>query len=226
MILCYVTDRHSLSENGTAGAQVDELSQRIAWAAAAGVDWIQIREKDLSAGELVEVTRKAVAEVKRVDGSSRVIVNDRIDVALAAGAAGIHLGGASVPVEKAVEWLRQGNAPKDFLVGMSCHAIGDALAAEKAGANYVFFGPMYETPSKKKFGTPQGIEKLRRVCKAVRIPGLAIGGITEENAGECVRAGAAGIAAIRMFQQARDAVSVASAVSKLRSLSSASGANS
>ena len=226
MILCYVTDRHLLSESGSADAQVEELFGRIAWAAAAGVDWIQIREKDLSAGELVEVARKAVAETKRVDGGSRVIVNDRIDVALAADAAGVHLGSSSVPVEKTVDWLRQGNAPEDFLVGVSCHAISEAIAAEKARASYVFFGPVYETPSKKDFGPPQGIEKLREVCKAVRIPVLAIGGITEENAGECVRAGAAGIAGIRMFQQARDAASVASVASRLCALSSATGANS
>src|SRR6185437_10655396 len=166
------------------------------------------------------------AETKRVDGGSRVIVNDRIDVALAADAAGVHLGSSSVPVEKTVDWLRQGNAPGDFLAGVSCHAISEAIAAEKARASYVFFGPVYETPSKKDFGPPQGIEKLREVCKAVRIPVLAIGGITEENAGECVRAGAAGIAGIRMFQQARDAASVASVASRLRALSSATGANS
>ena len=225
MIVCYVTDHHLLSESGSEGAQV-ELSRRIAWAAAAGVDWIQIREKDLSAGELVEVARKGVAASKRANGGTCVVVNDRIDVALAAGAAGVHLGGGSVPVEAAVEWLRRENAAKDFLVGVSCHEISEAIAAEKAGANYVLFGPVYETPSKKRFGPPQGIEKLRDVCKAVCIPVVAIGGITQGNASECIRAGAAGIAAIRMFQQARDAASFASVVSKLRALSSVNGANS
>ena len=226
MILCYVTDRHLLSESGHAGAQAEELSRRIGWAAAAGVDWIQIREKDLSAGELVKVARAAMSATRRVGSRSRVIVNERLDVALAADAAGIHLGCGSVPAENVVKWLRQGNAPKDFLVGVSCHAISEAAAAEKGGASYIFFGPVYETPSKKDFGSPQGIHKLTEVCKSVRIPVLAIGGITEGNAGECIRAGAAGIAAIRMFQQARDAESVASVASKLRVLSSATGANS
>jgi len=216
MILCYVTDRRLLNEGGRAGAQMEELSRGIAWAAAAGVDWIQIREKDLSAGELVEVAREAVAAAKRSGSGGRVIINDRLDVALAASAAGVHLGGGSVPAEKAVEWLRRGNAPKDFLVGVSCHEMGEAIAAEKAGANYVFFGPVYETPSKKVFGLPQGIHRLAKVCKAVGIPVLAIGGITEGNAGECVRGGAAGIAAIRMFQQARDAESLAATVAKVR----------
>jgi len=230
MILCYVTDRHLLGESGRTGAQVEELSRRIAWAAAAGVDWIQIREKDLSAGEMVEVAREAVAAVKRAGGGGRggrggrVIINDRLDVALAAGAAGVHLGGESVPAKKTVEWLRQGNSAKDFLVGVSCHEKGEAVAAEKAGASYVFFGPVYETPSKKDFGAPQGIYKLAEVCKALRIPVVAIGGITEKNASECVRAGAAGIAAIRMFQQARDAEALAATVANLRSLENGSAA--
>src|SRR5690348_3046421 len=227
MILCYVTDRHLLGESGRTGAQVEELSRRIAWAAAAGVDWIQIREKDLSAGGMVEVAREAVAAVKRAGGGGRggrVIINDRLDVALAAGAAGVHLGGESVPAKKTVEWLRQGNSAKDFLVGVSCHEKGEAVAAEKAGASYVFFGPVYETPSKKDFGAPQGIYKLAEVCKALRIPVVAIGGITEKNASECVRAGAAGIAAIRMFQQARDAEALAATVANLRSLENGSAA--
>jgi len=223
MILCYVTDRHLLGESGSADKQVEELSRRIAWAAA-GVDWIQIREKDLSAGELVEVAREAVATTKRTERGGRVIINDRLDVALAAGATGVHLGGESVPAEKVVEWLRSGNAPKDFLVGVSCHEMSEAVAAEKAGASYISLGPVYETPSKKDFGPPQGIKKLAEVCKAVRIPVLAIGGVTEENAGECVRAGAAGIAAIRMFQQARDAEALAATVANLRALENGSAA--
>jgi len=223
MILCYVTDRHLLGESGRGGAQVEELSRRIAWAAA-GVDWIQIREKDLSADELAEVARTAVAAVKRAGRGGRVIINDRLDVALAAGATGVHLGGESVPAEKVVEWLRSGNAPKNFIVGVSCHEMNEAMAAEKTGASYIFFGPVYETPSKKDFGPPQGVRKLAEVCKAARIPVLAIGGVTEENAGECLRAGAAGIAAIRMFQQARDAEALAATVANLRALENGSAA--
>lgn len=218
MILCYVTDRHSLKEGAPAGVQVGELSRRIAWAAAAGVDWIQIREKDLSARELIDVTRAAVAAFKRTERGSRVIVNDRMDVALAAGAAGVHLGTESVPGEKAIAWLREGNAPPNFIVGVSCHKMSEAVAAEKSGASYVFFGPIFETPSKKSFGPPQGIPKLADLCQAVRIPVLAIGGVTEENADQCVRARAAGIAAIRMFQQARDPESLGAMVSHLREL--------
>lgn len=218
MILCYVTDRHLLDEP----AWLEDLSARVECAAQAGVDWIQIREKDLSARELVDFTRRIVATLhhERPRGAARsatqVIVNDRIDVALAAGAAGVHLGEESVPSSEVVPWLRAGNAPPDFLAGVSCHRLDQALAAEKAGASYVFFGPVYQTPSKARFGKPQGIEKLSEVCRSVRIPVLAIGGLTEANAPACIRAGASGIAAIRMFQQAPDGPALRARVSRLR----------
>jgi len=88
---------------------------------------------------------------------------------------------------------------------VSCHSREDAIKAEAAGANYVFFGPVFDTPAKRKFGVPQGIAKLADVCRSVRIPVIAIGGIDESNAAECLRAGAAGIAAIRTFQEKAEA---------------------
>ena len=190
---------------------------RIERAIAAGVDWIQIREKDLAARELLDFTRRAVAVTRQeANARTRVIVNDRLDVAIAAGAAGVHLGGDSIPVAEAVQWCRAGNAPPDFIVGVSCHEVQEAIAAERAGGNYIFFGPVYETPAKIKFGAPQGVDKLVEVCRSVRIPVLAIGGIDEENAGPCLRAGAAGIAAIRLFQQSQDAAALGGVVSRLR----------
>lgn len=219
MILCYVTDRHLRNK----AASLDDLLQCVEYAAAAGVDWIQIREKDLSARESVDFTRRAVATVRREAARCKasapwVIVNDRIDVALAAGAQGVHLSAASVPPAEAISWLRAGNAARTFAVGVSCHSLDEAIAAEKACASYIFFGPAYETPSKVSFGAPQGIEKLAEVCRSVRIPVLAIGGITEANALACLRAGASGIAAIRMFQQVPDAAALAASVSRLRAL--------
>jgi thiamine-phosphate pyrophosphorylase len=218
MLLCYLTDRRLLSKP----ASLDALLQHIEWAAAAGVDWIQVREKDLSARELVDFTRRAIATINRAaveKKGCRIIVNDRIDVALAAGASGVHLSTSSIPPSEAVTWLREGNAPKDFTVGVSCHSLDEAVSAEKARANYIFFGPVYETPSKLNFGAPQGIEKLAEVCRSIGIPVVAIGGITEENAVSCVRAGASGIAAIRMFQQAQDSSALAETVSRLRAIS-------
>jgi len=89
-------------------------------------------------------------------------------------------------------------------VGASCHSLDAAQQAERDGADYIFFGPVFDTPAKRKFGPPQGIERLKEVCHGVQIPVLAIGGVTIENARECLQAGAAGLASIRLFQNAQD----------------------
>jgi thiamine-phosphate pyrophosphorylase len=185
---------------------------KIRAATAAGVDWVQIREKNLSGRELLALVREAVAG----RGIRRVIVNDRLDVALAAGAAGVHLGRQSLSARDVVRWCRSGNAPADFLIGVSCHGLEDSREAESAGASYIFFGPVFDTPSKRGMGEPQGVARLGEICRGVAIPVVAIGGIMEENAGECIRAGAAGIAAIRMFQDARDGAAMKDVVKRLR----------
>lgn len=220
MLLCYVTDRHLLrSQQPSGAASTGDLLVRIERAVAAGVDWIQIREKGLPARELLELTGRAIAVTRGgANTRARIIVNDRLDVAIAARAAGVHLGGDSIPLAEAVQWCRAGNAPPDFMVGASCHHVQEAIAAERAGGNYIFFGPVYETPAKMKFGAPQGVDKLAEVCRNVQIPVLAIGGIDEENTGTCVRAGATGIAAIRLFQQPPDAASLGGVVSRLRAI--------
>ncbi|MGA7917670.1 MAG: thiamine phosphate synthase [Candidatus Acidiferrales bacterium] len=197
------------------------MRTRIQMAMQAGVNWVQVREKDMAARELVALVRDAVsaavaiaratsagATVAASAGAehaiSRVIVNDRLDVALAAGAAGVHLGRESLNARDVVQWCRSGNAPPEFLTGVSCHSLEEAREAESVGASYIFFGPIFETPSKRALGAPQGLARLAEVCRSVRIPVIAIGGVDEGNALECVRSGAAGIAAIRMFQEARD----------------------
>jgi thiamine-phosphate pyrophosphorylase len=219
-IVCYVTDRKSLSEDDALSA----LRARIRIAIAAGVDWVQIREKDLPARELLALACEAVAATEAAKpqraatgmGAARVIVNDRLDMALAAGAAGVHLGGESVPVAEVVRWCRGGNAPAGFLVGRSCHGVEDARAAERAGANYVIYGPVFDTPSKRGFGPPQGIARLKEVCAAVKIPVIAIGGVSAENSADCMRVGAAGIAAIRIFQEAAGDDELRAWIAKLR----------
>src|SRR4029077_19107922 len=213
-IVCYVTDRKALSGEKTPSALLDKIRA----AAAAGVDWVQVREKDLPARELLALVREAVALGSDRPASIKVIVNDRLDVALAAGAAGVHLGHASVPARDVVRWCRAGNAPADFLVGVSCHSLEGAQEAESAGASYAYFGPIYETPSKIPFGKPHGVEELAQVAKAVRIPVIAIGGVNESNAAECIRAGAAGIAAIRMIQDASDVAALKKAIEAIHGL--------
>ena len=205
--LCYVTDRKGLEvspEN-----QCEALVGRMEIAARAGVDWIQLREKDLSGRALAELLREAL---RRVPTGCRILLNDRLDVACALGAGGVHLGRESLSVEDARRLARGRGATQDFLVGASTHSLAAALSAEKAGADYLVFGPVYATPSKAQYGPPQGIERLREVCHAVSLPVLAIGGITVENARACLEAGAAGIAAIRLFEEASDLPAVVDAL--------------
>jgi thiamine-phosphate pyrophosphorylase len=198
-LLCYVTDRQSLT--GVSDLAIKLQLQKIEQATKAGVDWIQLREKDLSARELASLVQEAIL---RAESGAAVLVNDRLDVACATGASGVHLGEQSLPVDGAKRFVSLRCPREDFIVGVSTHSFEAAMKAEQAGADYVIFGPVYETPSKASFGQPHGVPRLREVCKRLTIPALAIGGITMENAGDCFAAGAAGIAAIRLFQDAAD----------------------
>jgi thiamine-phosphate pyrophosphorylase len=204
--LCYVTDRKALS--GSAGEQMRLLLEKIEGAARAGVNWIQIREKDLSGRELTELVRSAL---QRVPANCRILVNDRLDVACAAGAGGVHLSGRSLPVADAKRFVKE-RIGQEFVVGVSIHSLEAAQSAETNRADYIIFGPVFPTPSKLAYGLPQGVEKLAEVCSAVSIPVLAIGGITDQNARECATAGAAGIAAIRLFQDAHDVATLATSL--------------
>jgi thiamine-phosphate pyrophosphorylase len=208
--LCYVTDRKALS-----GAGSQSIIERIRVAVDARVDWIQIREKDLSARELFILSREAIRVAEAAGGYTRVLVNDRLDVAVAVDADGVHLGRESVSVSDVARWCRSGNAPPGFLIGVSCHRIEEALEVEQAGASYIFFGPVYDTPSKRSFGSPQGIARFASVCGAVQLPVIAIGGMNQENAEGAVKAGAAGIAAIRLVQESKDAASLKRIIERL-----------
>ena len=212
-LLCYVTDRHALRVANPADS-LPALIQKIEELVAAGIDWVQIREKDLSARELASLTRQALGIAAKYSpkrsSAIRVLVNDRLDVAIAERADGVHLGETSLPVAEAkclVEAaLRKQAIDQLFIIGASCHSIEAAQAAERDGANYIFFGPIFATPSKERFGPPQGVERLAQICHAINVPVLAIGGITLENANSCIAAGATGIAAIRLFQDPTDPV--------------------
>ncbi len=214
-LLCYVTDRRSLSAVDQEDAR-KVILQKIAAAAAAGVDWIQLREKDLSGKECSSLVCEAVrlATNPAYDRASRILINDRLDVALATQAGGVHLGEQSLPPQEArrlVQLLRR----EDFLVGVSCHSLEVARAAEQGGADYLFFGPVFATPSKAAYGAPQGLNRLAEVCRAVKLPVLAIGGITLQNAADCLSVGASGIAAIRLFQDVPDLPALVRALKNL-----------
>ena len=216
--LCYVTDRKGFSGVEAREAQ-ETLLLRMETAAAAGVDWIQIREKDLSGRDCGLLTREALQRAAKSRAGNatptRILVNDRLDVALSEGAGGVHLSENSLPLPEAKRLVRAQALSQDFLIGVSCHSLEAARSAASGGADYLFFGPIFSTPSKAAFGAPQGLERFAEVCRAVSIPVLAIGGITLANASACLAAGASGIAAIRLFQDARD---MSSLVQSLRQL--------
>ncbi len=185
MIQCYITDRRSL--------RGETLLEAIERNLARGVTWVQIREKDLAARELYELARAALA-LPNPQGT-KILINTRMDVALAVGAHGVHLpGGSPRPADfGAVK-------PEGFLMGVSCHTVDEVAAAEAEGANYVVFGPVFAPVSKASELEPRGIGELARAAAGVRIPVIALGGVTGENAGACVAAGARGVAGISLFQ--------------------------
>ncbi len=199
-MLYLITDRLALRAPQWA-AQLDLIAQ----AAALGVPLIQIREKDLSARELAELARAAIA-VARPHGA-RILINDRADVALAVGADGVHLRVNSLAAEQV-----RAIAPSDFLIGVSTHSMAEAQAAQAGGANFITSGPVYETPSKREYGAPLGLAKFREIAASVTLPVYALGGINLENLREPLQHGAAGIAAISLFQNAERVADIVSAV--------------
>jgi thiamine-phosphate pyrophosphorylase len=208
-ILCYVTDRQDLRKADPEDA-CEGLLHKVDVAAAAGVNWIQIREKDLSGKVCASLTREVLRRAAKPSAAkaaaTRILVNDRLDVALAERAGGVHLGENSLPIAEVRQFVDSLGPDKDFLIGASRHSLEAARSAAKDGVDYLFFGPVFATPSKAAYGAPQGLERLAEVCRAVSIPVLAIGGITLESAASCLAAGASGIAAIRLFQDAPSVV--------------------
>jgi thiamine-phosphate pyrophosphorylase len=187
--LLVVTDRHQ-----TSGRPLVPLLQRVLTAERPS---IQIRERDLSARELVTLAREVQAVT--VSRRSQLLINDRIDVALALEGVGVHLRSNSLPVTVARELLGA-----ERLLGISVHAIEEAVQAEAQGADYVILGPIYETPSKQSFGSPLGIHTLEKACRLVGIPIVGIGGVTAARAHEMRDAGAFGVAVIRAILGAAD----------------------
>lgn len=170
--------------------------EAIRLAAAAGCQLIQIREKDLSARALTEFTREAI--VAAHPHGAKIFVNDRLDVAMAAKADGVHLRITSLAVADIRE-VTKSNKLGNFLIGASTHSIAEATQAQTDGADFIVCGPVYDTPSKREYGSPLGLENLAEVCRTVELPVLALGGITLKNFREPLQHGAAGIAAIGLF---------------------------
>ena len=173
----------------------DRLVERIAAAARAGVDLVQIRERDLDGGLLVDLVRRSVRAVQPT--RTRVIVNDRLDVALAAGAHGVHLRHDSFPATRIRSMV-----PRGFLVGRSVHDVPSARsAAEAGGLDYLIFGSVFATASKPG-RAPAGLDALATIASATPLPVLAVGGITLARLPAVLEAGAMGVAAIGLFAEA------------------------
>ncbi len=180
------------------------LLSQIKSAAHSGVHFIQVREKDLSASELEKLVREAgqiIREHGPQPGRARLLVNSRTDIAIAAGADGVHLRSDDVPASEARTMLMKAGVARP-IVSVSCHAIEEVAAAEAHGADFAVYGPVFG----KGTQAGVGVESLRAACNRShsanpKMPVLALGGITLQNARQCIAAGAAGIAAIRLFQQ-------------------------
>jgi thiamine-phosphate pyrophosphorylase len=193
-LLYYITERSQFG--GGESARREALLARIAEAACAGVDYIQIREKDLSGREL-ETLVEAAVRVVRNSSASRLLINSRTDVALAAGADGVHLRAEDISVRD-VRGIAEKSA-KRLVVGASCHNVAQVMHSEDA--DLVVFGPVFGKRGAAG-AQPAGLNRLREACHW-KVPVLALGGVTVENARSCLEAGAAGVAGIRLFQENR-----------------------
>ncbi len=180
--LYLITDRHQVAPDHTLLSAVDAALQ-------GGVKAVQLREKDLSAAELLPLARE-LRVLTRHHGAL-LLINDRIDIALAVQADGVHLGGHSLPADIARELVGP-----DLLIGISTHTHDEIRIAEQQGADFVTFGPVYATPSKAAFGLPQGLHALSEACRVSGLPVFALGGITSSRLPEARQAGASGIALI------------------------------
>ena len=168
---------------------IDCIRETLAW----GVDFIQIREKDLADRALFELTRRVVALAE--DTACRVLVNGRADIALAAGAHGVHLPSTGLQIPDLRTWL-----PSNFLIGVSVHTMVEIRRACAWNPDYLLMGHIFPTRSKAAFGLPLGLNRLRKACSGVSVPILGLGGITPDSIELVLNAGAAGVAGISLFQ--------------------------
>lgn len=203
-LLYYITDRSAFP--GDESTRRKDLLEKIAEAAQAGVDYIQLREKDLSGRDLESLARTAVMilDRRRTEGGqlrTKLLINSRTDVAMATVADGVHLRSDDIsPQQIRAIWQksqREAGAPaREPLIGVSCHTPEEVTQAAENAADFAVFAPIFE----KQGAMPAGLDRLRETCRA-SIPVLALGGVTLDNAQSCLRAGAAGIAGIRLFQE-------------------------
>jgi len=212
-LLYYITDRSILADDEPTRRR--RLLEKIREATKAGVDYIQLREKDLPTRDLEALareSRKAIREVQELSPgphprATALLINSRTDVAMAVGASGVHLRSNDISPEDVRKTAHPGTSA--FTCAVSCHSPEEVARAAEASATFAVFGPVFEKNFSEKTST--GLAQLHEACRA-NIPVLALGGVTLANANACLEAGAAGIAAIRLFQENN----VAAVVEQLR----------
>ena len=203
-VIVFVTDRHRFR------LSTPDLLDRIAIAAEAGVDLIQLRERDLTDRELLDLAHRAIAVVR--DHRTRILVNERLDIAVAAGAAGVHLRGDSAPAARV-----RAAAPQRFIIGRSVHRIAEAELVDRGGGcDYLLFGTVFPSGGKPAGHETSGTAALAEACRRVRVPVIAIGGIGASNVHAVAAAGAHGVAAVAPFMELRDRASAKALVTALR----------
>ena len=176
------------------------LAAAVEEAVSAGVRFVQLREKDLPAGEMLALAKELrAATSRRASGGAMLIVNGRLDAALLADADGVHLGQADFAPKDARSFLAKGK-----LIGVSTHSLEEAMKAEADGADYITFGPVCHTPSKAAFGPPAGFAELKKAADAVKIPVFAIGGMKRETIKDALAAGAKSVAVITAILDGND----------------------
>lgn len=181
------------------------LTEVVRAALDGGVRMVQLREKDMGGRELFELAGELRALTNQY--GARLLINDRIDVALAVGADGVHLGNKSISVQdarRAVEASSLISDPSSFIIGVSTHSIEEALVAQSDGADLLTFGPVHFTPSKASYGGPVGIDRLKEAADTVKLPIYALGGINRGNVGAVMNAGACGVSMISAIMAADD----------------------
>ena len=196
MLLYYITDRRQFP--GSEESRRKRLLDRISQASLAHVDYVQLREKDLTARELESLAREATELLRKPGNNTRLLINSRSDVALAVGAAGVHLTSTDISPEDVRRIWRSAHGPGKPIIAVSCHSGAEVIQAERAGADFVVFGPVFKKKDSRE--STRGIAGLREASR-VRIPVLALGGVTLSNARDCIAAEAAGVAGIRVFQE-------------------------
>jgi thiamine-phosphate pyrophosphorylase len=205
LLLYYITDGTQLEARA-------QLLQKIEQAARVGVDYIQLRERHLSARELEQLAASAVELIRKTNSTTKLLINSRTDIALATGADGVHLRSNDIAASEARAIWAKSAGHTDPVIAVSCHTLSDVLSAEAHGADFAVYGPIFGKAGSHQ--APVGLDGLARITKrsvpadtkveagqSLRMPIFALGGLTLENAAACKKAGAAGIAAIRLFQE-------------------------